>query len=141
MAGVVVQEIDFAPLPAHQRTEWHQDGAFLGRETRTINVWLACSTCGIDAPSLDLVARRLDLVETGTGSAAFSWSVAREVGDRVGGDDIVRPVFAPGDAILFDHFNLHRTGVAPGMTRARYAIESWFFAPSTYPVDQVPILF
>ena len=36
---------------------------------------------------------------------------------------------------------LHRTGVSPGMTRTRYAIESWFFAPSTYPQDQVPILF
>jgi hypothetical protein len=27
------------------------------------------------------------------------------------------------------------------MTRERYALESWFFAPSTYPYEQVPLLF
>ena len=48
---------------------------------------------------------------------------------------------APGDALLFDHLFLHRTGVAPGMTRERYAIESWFFAPSSYPEGQIPIVF
>ena len=43
------------------------------------------------------------------------------------------PEFSPGDALLFDHLFLHRTGVAPGMTRERWAIETWFFAPSTLP--------
>jgi hypothetical protein len=77
----------------------------------------------VAAPSIDLVARRIDhLVETGTGSAAFAWSVAREVGDRVGGADIVRPVFAAGDALILDQLSLHRTGVGPGMTRTRYAL-------------------
>ncbi len=128
--------------PADTLTEWHQDGAFLGQATRTVDVWLACSDCGVDAPSIDVVARRLDgLVETGAGSAAFSWSVAREVAERVAGADVVRPVFAPGDALLLDQLNLHRTGVGPGMSRTRYAIESWFFAPSTFPHDQIPIVF
>jgi hypothetical protein len=27
------------------------------------------------------------------------------------------------------------------MTGARYALESWFFAPSNYPSDQVPVVF
>jgi hypothetical protein len=37
---------------------------------------------------------------------------------------------------------LHRTAVDPAtMTGERYAIESWFFAASTYPYEQVPILF
>jgi len=27
------------------------------------------------------------------------------------------------------------------MTATRYAIEMWFFAPSTYPTEQIPILF
>ena len=54
---------------------------------------------------------------------------------------MVRPLFEPGDALLFDDLMLHRTAAAPGLTRARYAIESWFFAPSTYPADQIPIVF
>jgi hypothetical protein len=33
------------------------------------------------------------------------------------------------------------TGIAPTMTSERFAIESWFFAPSTYPYEQVPIAF
>jgi len=128
--------------PPTSETEWHQDGAFLGGATRTVNAWLACSPCGIDAPSLDVVARRLDgVVETGTGGSAFNWSVGPAVAQRVAGGDIVRPVFAAGDALLLDQLTLHRTGVGPGMSQTRYAVESWFFAPSTYPHDQVPIVF
>ena len=39
---------------------WHQDGAFLGAGVRAVNLWLALTDCGIDAPGMDLVARRLD---------------------------------------------------------------------------------
>ena len=39
----------------------------------------------------------------------------------------MRPVFAPGDALLFDELLLHRTAAA-ARTQDRYAIESWFFA-------------
>ncbi len=35
---------------------WHQDGAFLGVDTRALNIWTALSPCGIDAPSLDIFA-------------------------------------------------------------------------------------
>jgi hypothetical protein len=128
--------------PPTTETEWHQDGAFLGEATRTVNVWLACSPCGVDAPSIDIVARRLDgIVETGTEGAAFRWSVAAPVAERVAQGAIVRPEFAAGDALLLDQLTLHRTGVSPGMTRTRYALESWFFAPSTYPHEQMPIVF
>lgn len=128
--------------PADVPTEWHQDGAFLGVDTRTVNVWLACSPCGVDAPGLDVVPRRLDgIVRTGTPDAKWDWSVGPEEAARIAGGQVARPVFAPGDALLFDQLTLHRTGVGPGMTRARYAIENWFFAPSTYPTDQIPILF
>jgi len=128
--------------PADVPTEWHQDGAFLGVDTRTVNVWLACSPCGVEAPSLDIVPRRLsEIVPTGTADAQWDWSVGPSVASRIAGGAPARPEFAPGDALLFDQMTLHRTGVSPRMTRTRYAIESWFFAPSTYPQDQVPILF
>ena len=68
----------------------------------------------------------------------------------------MRPVFEPGDALILDHMNLHRTAVDAAMTRDRYAIEAWFFAPSTYgamtsiyddgqdakiPADQIPVVY
>jgi hypothetical protein len=30
---------------------WHQDGAFLGSQVRSLNVWLALSECGGDTPA------------------------------------------------------------------------------------------
>jgi hypothetical protein len=129
-------------VPLTSGTDWHQDGAFIGDEVRSVNVWLALTDCGVDAASLDIVPRRLGLVETGTEGAQFDWSVGPGVVERVAGDaGVVRPVFAAGDALLFDHRFLHRTGVSPGMTKERYAIESWFFAPTDYPGPQIPIAY
>lgn len=129
-------------VPVDSGTNWHQDGAFLG-EVRTVNLWVALSACGVHSPTVDIVARRLDhLVETGSGGAYFDWSVGQEVVDRERGNaPIVRPHFEAGDAMLFDDYNLHRTATAPEMTEARYAIESWFFAPPSYPSAQIPIVF
>jgi hypothetical protein len=129
-------------VPVDSGTNWHQDGAFLG-DVRTVNLWIALSDCGVTAPTVDIVARRLDhLVETGTCGAFFDWSVGQDVVDRARAEaPIVRPHFQAGDALLFDDYNLHRTATSPEMTEARYAIESWFFAPSSYPHAQIPMVF
>jgi hypothetical protein len=121
---------------------WHQDGKFLG-PVRSLNVWLSLSRCGDVAPSMDIVPRRIDeLVEVGTDGASFSIQVSDEMAARVAGDTgIVRPIFNPGDALLFDELFLHQTGSDPEMPNARYAIESWFFGPSAYPDGYVPIAF
>ena len=130
-------------VPTTSGTNWHQDGAFLGDDIRTVNVWLTLSRCGDIAPGLDVVARRFDrLAETGTSGAYFDWSVGDSVvRDVADGAPILRPVFGPGDALFFDNMFLHRTAADPAMTEPRYAIESWFFAPSRYPDDQVPLVF
>ena len=130
-------------VPIDSGTNWHQDGAFLGEGIRAVNVWITLSACGEDAPSLDVVARRLpEIAPTGTEGAIFDWSVGEPVVDRVAqGAPIMRPILEAGDALLFDDMFLHRTGVSSSMTRERYAIESWFFAPSHYPLDQVPVTF
>jgi hypothetical protein len=124
---------------------FHQDGAFLGEGIRALNVWLALTDCGGDAdvPGLDVVPRRLpDVVPTGTEGAVFPWSASLAVVDAARGEvPVVRPEFAAGDALLFDELLLHCTGVSPDMTRPRYAIECWFFAPSRYPPKHVPIVF
>ena len=128
--------------PGKGGADWHQDGAFLGSDIRSLNVWLSLSHCGENAPGMDMVPRRLDgIIETGGEGANFDWSVAPGDAERAAGDaGVVRPLFAPGDVLLFDHLFLHRTASEPTMTDTRYAIESWFFAPSAYPEKQVPIV-
>jgi hypothetical protein len=131
-------------VPVVANTGWHQDGAFLGRHARALNLWLALSPCGSDAPGLELVPRRFDeVLPTGTEGALFDWCVSPAVVyERAGGlDAILSPEFSAGDALLFDHLLLHRTGVAPGMTRERWAIETWFFGPSSYPDGQIPLAY
>ena len=128
-------------VPVDSGTDWHQDGAFLG-DVRAINVWVALSPCGRDAPGLEIVSRRLPyVIQSGSHGSWFDWSVGPGMVSLLaeGGAPLESPLFEAGDALLFDHLMLHRTGVRPGMTQPRWAIESWFFAPSAFPIDQVPL--
>jgi Phytanoyl-CoA dioxygenase (PhyH) len=119
---------------------WHQDGGFLGEDIRSLNVWLALTDCGIDAPGMDIVAKRFPgIVETGSGFA--KWATNPYAAHMVAEGHTVRPVFAAGDAIIFDHLCLHRTARSPEMTKTRYAIETWLIAPSTYTNIGDAILF
>lgn len=121
---------------------WHQDGSFLGQEVRALNIWLSLTPCGRDAPGLDLVPKRLEHVVPRDADARFDWSLSDAAVQEVARDaPVVRPEFEAGDALLFDHLLVHRTGAAPEMANLRYAIESWFFGPSGYPADQLPILY
>lgn len=142
--ALAVDKCTLRRVPLDTSTDWHQDGAFLGSGIKTVNMWLSLSHCGRDAPGLDIVPARLDrIVETGTEGAAFSWSVGPGVVDRVAAatSAVRRPVFEPGDVLFFDDLFLHRTAIDPAMQRERYAIESWFFAPSAYPEQYVPLVF
>lgn len=139
-----VKKTSLRRVPHDQPSEhgWHQDGAFLGEGIRTMNLWIALSDCGVDAPSMDMVPRRLNyIVPTGTEGAVFDWSVSSlQIAEACGGGEPAHLHFKAGDAIIFDEMNLHRTSALPGMTKPRYAIEAWFFAPSCYPLDQLPLL-
>jgi hypothetical protein len=115
-------------------TGWHQDGSFLGDDIRTLNLWASFSDCGRDAPGLELVPRRFD-------SILDSFDMDDElVAAILEETPPVLPEFEPGDAVFFDEFFLHRTGVRPSMTKVRYGLESWFFAPSHYPDNAHSIL-
>jgi hypothetical protein len=120
---------------------WHQDGAFLGDEVRALNVWLCLSRCGDVAPGLDIVPRRLGgIVPTGTEGSFFSWDVAPDVAREAAGEvGIMRPIYEPGDVMLFDDLFLHSTAISPQMTQRRHAVETWFFAPIGFPSDYVPL--
>jgi len=131
-------------VPPGIDSEWHQDGAFMGEDIRTVNVWLPLSACGgeLEAPGLDIVARRLDhVVTTGTDGARLDWTVGPGMVERVAQGRVARPTFGAGDALLFDHLFLHRTDQRPQATKNRYAIEAWFAAPSSYPPKELPIVY
>ena len=119
---------------------WHQDGNFMG-DVRALNVWLSLSRCGDLSPGLDLVPKRVDhLVEAGTDGAPLSYVISPAKVEEVAGETgIVRPIFEPGDVLLFDDLFLHQTGSDASMPNPRYAIESWFFGASGFPQDYAPI--
>jgi hypothetical protein len=130
-------------VPVDSNSGWHQDGAFLGSGIRALNIWITLTPCGRDAPGIELLPRRLDyIVETGTQGAYFDWAVGPQLVDELERDGIgvLRPEFQEGDALLFDHYLLHRTAIDASMTRPRFAFETWCFAASAYPSGHVPIV-
>jgi Phytanoyl-CoA dioxygenase (PhyH) len=129
-----------APTAGNGYPGWHQDGRFLG-DVRALNVWMALTRCGDEAPGLYLVPRRInEILPTGTEGAVFDWVVSPTLVDEVRGDvEILRPTFEPGDVMLFDDRFLHSTAADPAMPNHRYAIESWFFGPSGFPGQYAPL--
>ena len=120
---------------------WHQDGAFMGTDINSINMWLPLSRCGgtCGAPGMDVIPRRLTSIVSAQG-AQFNWSVSPGyIEDHFGDSPPVSPVFNPGDAFFFDHYYLHRTQYGEAFEKQRYAIETWFFGDSSFPKNQVPI--
>jgi hypothetical protein len=127
--------------PVHIPGEWHQDGSFIGTDVCSVDVWMALSECGRDAPGLDIVPKRIDyLLPAGPDTVSIPHETVLKT-CQAEGAAAVSPVFHPGDVLLFDHLFLHRTAVIPGMSRERYALETWFFAPSRYPTGQIPLLY
>lgn len=131
--------------PIAGEADWHQDGAFMGKEVRSMNLWIALTDCGGDSinPGIDIVPHRFeDIVQTGTDGARFDWTVGPAYVEKHYTDTPwVRPAFKAGDALFFDHMNLHRTAWSPHITGRRYAIECWFFAAGAAAHNQIPMMF
>ena len=121
---------------------WHQDGAFLGRDVRSLNMWVALSECGQHAPTIQMLTRRTpEILGSGGSESIFSWSMSTSDVEQMAGDEGIAWLhFNAGDVVFFDHLNLHSTAVRDGMTEDRLAIEAWFFAPSAFPEDRIPLL-
>ncbi len=119
---------------------WHQDGKFMG-PVRALNLWLSLSRCGDESPGLDIIPRRLDeIVTAGTDEATLDIQVSQSRAEEAAGDTpIIRPIFEPGDALLFDDLFLHKTGSDPSMPKPRFAIECWFFGASAFPSAYAPV--
>ena len=128
--------------PNYRFTSFHQDGSFLGPETRALNVWVAFTACGGDrlAPGLELVPARVEAIldtDPRLGRAAIDGWLVHEVAGDAGK---VVPTFDPGDALLFDEHLVHRTHVTEDMLEPRLALECWFFAPSHPNDEYLPLL-
>lgn len=130
-------------MPLDHKAEWHQDGAFMDKDIQSLNVWVALTDCGegTESPGMDLIPKRLtEVIPTGTDGAAFTWSVsAATVATAFPETPPARPYFGAGDAVFFDHFNLHATSSDPSFTQPRYAIETWFFSKSRCAKNQKPV--
>ena len=111
-------------------------------DVRALNLWLSLSRCGDESPGLDIVPRRLeDLVKSGGDDVFLSYQVSDATAAQAAGDKgIMRPIFEPGDALLFDDLFLHKTASDPAMPRPRFAIENWFFGASAFPLEYAPLL-
>jgi len=92
---------------------------------------------------MDVVPVRLEeYIEPGGEGTYLTIQISDQAAAEAAGEiGVVRPIFNPGDALLFDHLFLHQTGSDPAMPNPRYAIESWFFGPSAYPENYVPLAF
>ena len=74
---MLAKKVVLRRVPPREMTTggWHQDGAFMGVGIRSLNIWLALSHCGDDAPGLDVVGRRFDeLVEMGGEGTFNAWA-------------------------------------------------------------------
>lgn len=118
---------------------WHQDGSFMGEDINSLNMWLPLNHCGSNsgAPGLEIVPKRLSEIYSSK-KGAFEWSAdTNSVHKWFPDHSPVCPEFEAGDALFFDHFNLHRTQYYGTFNRPRYAIESWFFGENSFPKNQV----
>jgi hypothetical protein len=133
----------YAPrhAPAHHAPHsWHQDGALkfdfvahVGRPAppdallEMLTCWIALTPCGDDAPGLEFVG------ETVPQLLAPQELTAEQVGSRYPVAAFHRPTMNAGDALLLRGDTLHRTHVAPSMTRDRTSLELRFFRAQPLP--------
>lgn len=117
----------------HSPHGWHQDGAlhfdFFGgpdpdtvRPRRLLTLWVPLVACGVDAPGLALVRRRLDrlLAPLALTEAAVA---------QAWGTEIWTPQLAAGEGLLFAGDLLHRTAHTAAMDRVRTSLELRFEMP------------
>ena len=133
-----LQKTTLRSVPPEERlTTWHQDGAFMGADIRTMNLWVALTDCGGDVPAsgMEMIPRRVEEILDTTGGIV-PHAVPFETVDEIAAESgVVNPRFRAGDAAFFDERFLHRTALGPGLSQTRRALECWFFATSSFAED------
>jgi len=114
------------PTSRHTHLPFHRDQTIVG--ARLLNVWIPLVACGRDAPGLEIVVgssgKSLD--------PADPWAAGIVERARLDEASVLaafptqslwRPVLSPGDVLVFSGETIHRTHIAPGMTRSRASID------------------
>jgi hypothetical protein len=114
------------PAHIHAHT-WHQDGALGVRfppqpgaalpMTLLTTFWVPLDPCGVDAPGLEFVRRRLD------GLLHFTELNDADLRRRFAPEEFWAPALDPGDGLVFLNGTLHRTYLPPKMRRPRVSLE------------------
>jgi phytanoyl-CoA dioxygenase PhyH len=110
----------------HVRLEWHTDydGGGTSPYDPCYNIWLPLTAVGINQPTVEIIRgshrrmRDLPFPSPHNGQFPDEW-VARYFAPAAR----VAPELAPGDALVFDHWTLHRTQVLNGVALGRTSIE------------------
>jgi hypothetical protein len=115
------------PRVAGTRVPFHQDLNAFG--LMLANVWTPLVNCGIDAPGLEVVARRIrEIAPTLTASNSYpELEIAESVVlERFGADALWAPAMACGDVLVMLGTTIHRTYWIRGVTRQRTSLELRF---------------
>lgn len=124
--GPQVSLLPYYTGPRRQRRDqpdralnFHQDSEFIGK--RALNVWIPLTPAGgPDWPGLELwldgpQTRLLDFSMPPAERAAICADIPPEA--------LWRPQLVPGDVLLFTHFTVHRTSIAPTASETRLNYE------------------
>jgi len=108
----------------HRRLQWHTDaqgGGTIDYEP-CLNIWLPLTAVGREQPSVELVRgshrRMRELPRSETGAHEDEW-----VAEHFPPTHRIAPELAPGDALIFDHWTLHRTQLLEHEMVSRMSIE------------------
>jgi hypothetical protein len=140
IARCVPPQLPPTTLPDRLFPGWHQDGATWPPQTRSLDLWITFDPAGpgTGAHGIELHPRPIDhFIPEAMGA---DWAGHGKAVEDIQRDVApVAPTLEPGDALLFDHRNLHRSAGGP-FTRWRTSVECWFFAPSTFPAQLTPMV-
>lgn len=95
---------------------WHQDANATNQRYHFM-CWIAATHCGENSPGLSFAVGNPGRY------------IGGDIDDWVTGARIISPVMAPGDAVFFDSFSIHKTNITPEMTLDRVAIKFGVTAP------------
>lgn len=120
---------------------WHQDVYAYGVESRALNMWVALSPCGRDAPGLALVPTNTggpleDLPPAPPVQQLSDATIKRLEAERA---PVLEPALEKGDVLFFDTLLPHQTQQGEAFTRDRYSLDCWFFAPTTVKGHLLPL--
>lgn len=143
VCGVCIETLTPVPTHAYVRTStpgeadlvlpFHQDSRIVGLPL--INMWIPLSDCGRTIPGLEVVARKLGVLETlpvgtsGNFYAGHGMEIDAKLVLDTYADDLWHPEFKAGDVLIFLGTTVHRSYVTAAMTGSRTSIDLRLIAP------------